>query len=181
MSASKEVCTVCDELFHGREGDYNVPNYNWSYGSPLPDAHYYSKMKGNLFLAAICFLGLNQHDTVPNGSLLDLVFTNMNDLSVSISDFSMVSLDKYHPPLLLDFQLMLAYSYLLSMPHLYGQGDYLLLYNTLLDSDWSCVHNENSLNSAILNLTAIVFEAINHAIVFVKCRNSAFCIGSPAL
>jgi hypothetical protein len=57
-------------------GDFNVPNYNWSYGTPLPNAHYYSKIKGNLFHATACFLGLNQHDTVSNGSLLDLVFTN---------------------------------------------------------------------------------------------------------
>jgi hypothetical protein len=47
---------------------------------------------------------------VPNGSLLDLVFINVSDLSVSISDFSTVSPDKYDPPLLLDFQLMLHYS-----------------------------------------------------------------------
>jgi hypothetical protein len=79
-------------------GDFNVPNYNWSYGTPLPDAHYYSKIKENLFYATTCFLGLNQHkDTVPNCTLLDLVFTNITDLSVSISDFYMVSPDKYHP------------------------------------------------------------------------------------
>jgi hypothetical protein len=41
-------------------GDFNVPNYNWSYGTPLPDAPYYSKIKGNLFYATACFLSLNQ-------------------------------------------------------------------------------------------------------------------------
>jgi hypothetical protein len=112
---------------------------------------------------------------VTNGSLLDLVFTNINNLNVSISDFSMVSPDKYHPPLLLDFQLMLDYSYLLSTSRrLYGRGDYLLLYNTLLNSNWSCVYNENSVDSAVLNLTATVSEAINQAIPFVKYRNSSF-------
>jgi hypothetical protein len=112
---------------------------------------------------------------VTNGSLLDLVFTNINDLNVSISDFSMVSPDKYHPPLLLDFQLMLDYSYLLSTSRrLYGRGDYLLLYNTLLSSNWSCVYNENSVDFAVLNLTATVSEAINQAIPFVKYRNSSF-------
>jgi hypothetical protein len=142
--------------------------------TPLPKAHY-SKIKGNLFHATICFLGLNQHnDTVPNGSLLDLVFTNISDLNISISNFSMVSSDKYHPPLLLDFHLMLDYSYLLSTPRrLYGRGDYLLLYNTLFRSDWPCVYNEKSVNSAVLNLTAIVAEAINQANPFVKYRKSS--------
>jgi hypothetical protein len=72
-----------------------MSNYNWSYVTPLSDAHYYCKIKGNLFHATTCFLGLNQHnDTVPNGSLLDLVLTNINDLNVFFYDFSMVIPDK---------------------------------------------------------------------------------------
>jgi hypothetical protein len=62
-------------------GAFNVPNYNWFNDTPLPDTLYYSKIKGNLFHATTCFLCLNQHnDTVPNGSLLDPVFTNISDL-----------------------------------------------------------------------------------------------------
>jgi hypothetical protein len=65
--------------------------------------------------------------------------------------------------------------YLPSTPRrLYGRGDYLLLYNTLLNSDWSCVYSENSDDSAVLNLTAIVSEAINQATLFVKHRNFSF-------
>jgi hypothetical protein len=87
----------------------------------------------------------------------------------------MVSPDKYHPPLLIVFQLMLDYSYLLSTPRrLYGRGDYLLLYNTLLNYDCSCVYNENSVDSAFLNLTVIVSEATNQEIPFGKYKNSSF-------
>jgi hypothetical protein len=112
---------------------------------------------------------------VPNGCLLDLVFINICDLSVSISDFSTVSPNKYHPPLLLDFQLMLDYSYSPSTPRcLYGRGDYLLLYNTLINSAWLCVHSETSVDSAVLSHTAVVSEAINQTIHFVKYRNSSF-------
>jgi hypothetical protein len=112
---------------------------------------------------------------MPNGSLLDLVFISINDLSVSISDFSMISLDKYHPPLLLDFQLMLDYSHLLSTPcRLYGRGDYLLLYNTLLNFDRLCLFSENAVDSTVLNLTVIVSDAINKAMPFAKYRNSSF-------
>jgi hypothetical protein len=38
--------------------DFNVPNYNWFNGTPLPDTHNYSKIKGNLFHVTTCFLGL---------------------------------------------------------------------------------------------------------------------------
>jgi hypothetical protein len=94
----------------------------------------------------------------------------------------MVSPDKYHPPHLLDFQLMLNYSYLLSTRRrLYGKGDYILRYNTLLNSDWSCVYNKNSVHSTFRNLTATVSEAINQAILFVKYGNFSSRIGSPAL
>jgi hypothetical protein len=63
---------------------------------------------------------------------------------------------------------MLDYSYLPSTPRrLYGWGDYLLLYNTPLNPDWSCVYNQNSVDFAILNFTSIVSEATNQAILFV--------------
>jgi hypothetical protein len=39
--------------------------------------------------------------------------------------------------------------------------DYLLLHNVLCHSDWSCVLNENSVDSAVNNLTAIVREDLN--------------------
>jgi hypothetical protein len=74
----------------------------------------------------------------------------------------------------LDFQLTLEYSYLPSTPRsLYGRCDY-HVYDTLLSSDWSCVYSENYVGSAFLNLTAIVSEAINQAIPFVKYRNFSF-------
>jgi hypothetical protein len=43
----------------------------------------------------------------------------------------------------------------------FNYDDYLLLYNTLLNSDWSSIYNKNSVNSAVWNLTAIVSEATN--------------------
>jgi hypothetical protein len=58
--------------------------------------------------------------------------------------------------------------------HNYGQGDYFLLYNTLSNCDWSCVLNENSVDSAVYNLTAGVSETINEAITSVKPKSSTF-------
>jgi hypothetical protein len=33
---------------------------------------------------------------IPNSALLDLVFTNINEVYVSISDYPVVTLDNYH-------------------------------------------------------------------------------------
>jgi hypothetical protein len=61
--------------------------------------------------------------------------------------------------------------------HNYGQGDYLVLYNTLSDCDWSCVLNLNSVDSAVYNLTASVSETINETIPSVKPKWSTFLLG----
>jgi hypothetical protein len=50
----------------------------------------------------------------------------------------------------------------------------LLLYDSLLNSDWSCVLNENSVDSAVNNLTATVSKAIDLAIPFAKPNNSTY-------
>jgi hypothetical protein len=69
----------------------------------------------------------------------------------------MVALDNYHSPLNLDFKLTLDSQLTFLTPlRNYGQVDYLLLYNTLSNYDWSCVFNENSVDSAVYNFTASV-------------------------
>jgi hypothetical protein len=50
----------------------------------------------------------------------------------------------------------------------------LLLCIALRRPDWSCVLNENSVDSAVNNLTAIIREAINLAISHRKSKNSTF-------
>jgi hypothetical protein len=63
---------------------------------------------------------------------------------------------------------MLDYSYFLSTPrHLYCLGDCLVLYNIPTG-------HEYSVDCAVLNLVAMVTEAINQAILFVKYRKSSF-------
>jgi hypothetical protein len=49
-----------------------------------------------------------------------------------------------------------------------------LLYNILRNSDWSCVLNENSIESAVNHLTATVCEAMNLAIPYIISKNSTF-------
>jgi hypothetical protein len=89
-----------------------------------------------------------------------------------------VTPDNYHPPLLLDFDLTLDWHHIsLTYHHSYTLGDYLLLYNVLRHSDWSCFLNENSVDSAVNNLTAIVREAITIAIPYTNPKILPFRIG----
>jgi hypothetical protein len=74
--------------------------------------------------------------TGPKSAPLDLLFANTNDSLVSISDYPIVAPDKYHPPLNFDFKLTLHCQPTFLVPQRnYGQGDYLLLYNTLSNYD----------------------------------------------
>jgi hypothetical protein len=41
-------------------GDFNAPGFNWGLGSPLPNYHYYSKIKGDDIYTSACLLGLRQ-------------------------------------------------------------------------------------------------------------------------
>jgi hypothetical protein len=52
--------------------------------------------------------------------------------------------------------------------------DYLLLDNTLPNSDWSCAFNKHSIDFTVHNLTATMSKALNLATPFVKYRK--YCI-----
>jgi arginine utilization protein RocB len=69
--------------------------------------------------------------------------------------------DKYHQPLRLDFSSTLD-SYRVSLtPH----RSY---------AAWFCVLNENSADSAVDDFSAIMLEGINLAISYIKSKNSTF-------
>jgi hypothetical protein len=131
-------------------------------------------------LKEIQFTELDQHNNcVANSALLDLVFSNIDDLSASITSFPVVTTDKYHPPLL-KFKLTLNCHHISLTPRRsYAKGDYMLLYNVLRHSDWSCVLNENAVDAAVNNLTATVRKAVHLAIPYARPKNSAFCRGVP--
>jgi hypothetical protein len=105
---------------------------------------------------------LDQHNnSISNSALLDLVFTNINDLFVSIQNYPIAAPDNYNPILNFDFKLTFdSQSTFLTPQRNYGEGDYLLLQNTLSNYDRSCVFNENSVDSAVYNFTASVSEAL---------------------
>jgi hypothetical protein len=79
--------------------------------------------------------------------------------------------DKYHPKLVPDFKLTLYGPHnSLTFHHSHAQGDYLVFYDTLLNSHWQCVLND----AAVYNMTAILLEA---NLVFLLHKKPAFRIG----
>jgi hypothetical protein len=50
----------------------------------------------------------------------------------------------------------------------------MLFYNVLDHSEWFCLLNENSADSAVNDLSAIMLEAINLAISYIKSKDSTF-------
>jgi hypothetical protein len=128
------------------------------------------KLKEISIHATPCFLGQNQHNnSVSNSALLDLVFANINDLCIPVSNYPVVAPDNYQPPRNLNFKLAFDCQPTFLTPRRnYGHEDYLLLYNTSYSCDWSRILNENSVHSAVYNFTVSVAKAINDTIPSVK-------------
>jgi hypothetical protein len=99
------------------------------------------------FLLSSCLFGSNRHrNSAPYSVLLVVVFTRINDFRVSVSVYPVVASGNYHPPSNFDFKFTFhSQPTFLTSRRNYGQGDYLLLYNTLTNLGWCCGLNENSL------------------------------------
>jgi hypothetical protein len=84
-------------------GDFNVPGFSWDKGMPAPHCHYYTKLKGEAIHSATCFLGLSQYNhSVGNSNLLDLVCSNIANISLHHVEYGLVQSDHFHPPFIID-------------------------------------------------------------------------------
>ncbi|PNF31813.1 hypothetical protein B7P43_G09329, partial [Cryptotermes secundus] len=158
-------------------GDFNVPGFNWIRGSPLPNCHYYAKLKGDAIYTSACLLGLRQYAVaVDNHNLLDLVFSNLTDLKPGPSYSDLVKPDPYHPPLIIDVHLPhITYNPDYKFSHRkFAAGNYTLLYNTLSACDWSGVYRATSADDAVASLNATVQAAMEEAIPRCPTRKSKF-------
>jgi hypothetical protein len=83
--------------------DFNTLGFNGESGTPLPNCHYYSKLKGDAIYTSTCLLGLRQCvEAIDTPSMLDLVFANFTDLKSVPAHSGLVTPDTYHPPLSID-------------------------------------------------------------------------------
>lgn len=77
-------------------GDYNLPGVDWHNGNNVN-----LSLSESITANSFAFLQFNQRNNVPNcyGSLLDLVWTNCDRVSVGCSDDCFTPVDNFHPVL----------------------------------------------------------------------------------
>jgi hypothetical protein len=115
----------------------------------------------------MCLLKLNQCiDTVGSSNLLDLIFSNLSDLRITLVDPGLMKPVNYHHPLIFNIYLPFVtctqnyvYSY-----RKFSSVDYALLYNTPSNFVWSCVYGTTSVDSAVSCFSAVVQDAMEHEI-----------------
>ncbi|PNF20051.1 hypothetical protein B7P43_G05268 [Cryptotermes secundus] len=79
-------------------GDFSDPGFYWKTGLALPSSHYYSKLKRDAIYTSTCLLNLNQCiDNDSSSNLLDLIFSNLSDRSITPVDPGLIKPDNYHP------------------------------------------------------------------------------------
>jgi hypothetical protein len=132
----------------------------------LPNSHYYSKLKGDEIYASTCLLNLSQClDTLGNGNLFDLAFSNLSDLGIIQVDPGLIKPDNYHPPLLINLNLpsiACTYNYRYFYRK-FSSGNYVWLYNILSTFECSSVYGASFVDSAVACLNAAVQDAIEQS------------------
>jgi hypothetical protein len=92
-------------------GGLNLPDFDWNNGSPSPNCQFHTKISGDAIYSATCYLGFNQHNDPVNGlNLLDLVFSNFADISLSYIDQGLVHPDLLHSHFIIDCKISLLQS-----------------------------------------------------------------------
>lgn len=95
-------------------------------------------------------MGLQQINcTVSNRNLLDLVFTSVTESDAKLAIYCLVLQDDYHPLLSINLEVKLSYSTHGQQCSFlnYAQGDYLHVYTSLYNYDWSCVYQAININT----------------------------------
>lgn len=133
-------------------GDFNLNNITWSqnksnhYLTPI----FTNSMVNTMFLDFQSFCDLKQYNNVKNilGKILDLVFTNNEELDISVykAPFSIAKIDVYHPPLLIDIKVKNCrpLNKKTFMHFNFNKADYEKINECLAKIDWSVLRKNNS-------------------------------------
>lgn len=116
-------------------GDSNTLSLDWECGPPHSNCRYYAKPKEDGINTAMCNPGLTQSiGTTHYANLLDLVFTNFDNLVVTFVHRGIVKADTLHRPMVTDTDLVLHKSTYIFFEHYYRKcaaGDYNILHKIL--------------------------------------------------
>jgi|UniRef100_A0A2S2QA96 hypothetical protein len=82
-------------------GDYNLPNINWSSDELKLIGTNDPSIISTTIIDSFSYFNFFQHNFFRNnhGSILDLVFSNCNRVTVNLATEYLVIPDPYHPPL----------------------------------------------------------------------------------
>lgn len=91
-------------------GDFNLPFLTQLFSGVISQIDlnttltYQQNQVASLLLDTFNFIGLSQINTKLNiyGSILDLIFCNPDAFSIEVLNDSILPIDKYHPPLLIN-------------------------------------------------------------------------------
>lgn len=147
-------------------GDFNLPFL------------YETNCDKNLLLREyMCLYNFQQHNIIKNSinRLLDLVFSDLEDIVIERSKLPIVPEDPYHPALYLTFSVVkddvrvnkfsMAYSYD------YSRGNYTLLYHLLINCDWASVLNCTDIDSSVRAFYDLLYDCFDQSIPKYKNKS----------
>ncbi|KAK9717148.1 hypothetical protein QE152_g24310 [Popillia japonica] len=114
----------------------------------------------------LSYVGLQQINTVVNsrGRLLDLVLTDFPHVSLARDDVPLVDEDPYHPNIQLLLSLTCITSPTLSSNttarvYNFRKADYVNIYNTILNTNWSYIENYNDIDDAYTSFYNVLYNS----------------------
>jgi Reverse transcriptase (RNA-dependent DNA polymerase) len=159
-------------------GDYNFPKFQWLPSSIgfSPNLFNLSKTELN-FLLKISYLNIFQFNDVvnSNGSILDLVFSDFNNISVNNSVNPLVPCDNYHPGLLVSIPIIVnkPIDYSLCVYN-FHTCNYVDIATTLAAINWCSLFKNLNLNDAVNMFYCIIYEIIDIFVPKVIKRQSNY-------
>lgn len=144
-------------------GDFNVP----SYGIDKYDC------RANVLTNFIEMLNLKQFNDVKNlnGRLLDLIFSNI-ECHVSENEIALSKIDKHHPPLRFTTDCNLVhheqFKICKNSSNIYNfrKANFPLLYDLILNADFSDLYNSSDINEACEKFYVILNEIFHLTVPF---------------
>lgn len=165
-------------------GDYNLSNLKWTHNitsnsfipSNITTANAQKIVDGYNFFN---FVQMNSF-TNPHGNVLDLVFTNYNQVTVKLTPDYLVKPDSFHPPLSVELRVPLSTSpQVLKSDYSYYDffsGDYIGLTNYLSLIDWESLLCSDDINTNINLFYDTLYLGLSKFVPLKKYKDPKFPI-----
>lgn len=161
-------------------GDFNTPGIRWNNLS-FEHKNHYAAQKCNMLLDFVSFTSMQQFCRIENacGNVLDVCFSNLDNVQVCPSDIALVHPDKFHPPLLVSLSVAVQHRHGgvddCDLPrYAFKRGDYAGLYHFYSSANWSSVFEHSDVDEQVRRFTEIVRSGMNKYIPTYKPVQSKY-------